>query len=512
MNEIAKPNDAWTRMSEAWDLVDTLNGGTRAMRKAAQKYLPTEQVESPASYSARLARSVLHGGYAKIVKDLVGKPFSREVALVFPQAERGAEPYGLPEELAHLEADCDNMGTGLTEFCSRVMHDAIDHGVSWVLVEYPPKPAGMDALAQKTLGFRPYFVHITAKQLIGWTEEKSPNGSKRPTSIKWTECVAVPTDTGEEEIEQIRRMTFTYADTPERVGTWEVWRKSTATDAGEVWQIAESGTHTFVGLPLHPLWLGRKAHMEAYPVLEDVAWLNLAHWQSDSDQRNNLRFSRIGILFGAGFSEDERKAGFKIAPNALVGSNNPQATLSYVEQSGAALSAGRQDLQDIEARMEIHGLAPLMERRVNDQTATGAALDASDSMSDLQTWARLEERQFEACFASAAAWATSPQNPVEIPEGFRVDIFSEFSIPFSDAAGITGLVQLWQAGGITHKTMLQEVKRRGFVSGTLDVEEEIEGAGQERPLSSFDDPSQDPADDSQDPPADSGKADDKAPA
>ena len=485
MNEIAKPNDAWVRMNEAWELIDTLNGGTRAMRKAAQKYLPTEQVETERCYAARLARSVLHGGYAKIVSDLVGKPFSREVALVFDPVKSGEEPHALPDELAHLEYDCDNMGTGLTEFCARVMHDAIDHGVSWVLVDYPPKPEGMNASTERDLAFRPYFVHITARQLFGWTEEKSPNGSKRITSIKWTECVSVAGGSGEGDVDQIRRMSFTYADTPERVGWWEVWRKAIVSESGEVWQLAESGSHTFVGLPVHPLWLGRSGHMEASPVLEDAAWLNLAHWQSDSDQRNNLRFSRIGILFGAGFSEDERKAGFKIAPNALVGSANPQATLGYVEQSGAALSAGRQDLQDIEARMEIHGLAPLMERRVNDQTATGAVLDESDSISDLQTWSRLEERQFEWCFGSAVAWSSGPQNPVELPPGFRVDIFSEFAIPFSDAAGISGLVQLWQSGGVTHKTMLVEVKRRGFLSSSLDVDQEIEATGQETPLASF---------------------------
>ena len=37
----------------------------------------------------------------------------------------------------------------------------------------------------------------------------------------------------------------------------------------------------------------------------DLAWLNLAHWQSASDQRHILHVARVPFLFGRGLSEGE---------------------------------------------------------------------------------------------------------------------------------------------------------------------------------------------------------------
>ena len=56
--------------------------------------------------------------------------------------------------------------------------------------------------------------------------------------------------------------------------------------------------------------------MRARPPLLDLAWLNLAHWQSSSDQRHILHIARVPILFARGM--DTAESQIDIGPNRII--------------------------------------------------------------------------------------------------------------------------------------------------------------------------------------------------
>ena len=60
--DVSTPNMAYNRMNVAWDLGDTLMGGTRAMIAAGKKYLPQFSKESDSAYALRLNQSVIFDG------------------------------------------------------------------------------------------------------------------------------------------------------------------------------------------------------------------------------------------------------------------------------------------------------------------------------------------------------------------------------------------------------------------------------------------------------------------
>jgi hypothetical protein len=102
----------------------------------------------------------------------------------------------------------------------------------------------------------------------------------------------------------------------------------------------------------------RRFH-EACPPLAKLAELNIAHWQSSSDQRNILHIARVPILFGAGFNTDDT---IVIGAAEMVQSSNANAKLEYVEHTGAAIGAGDKDLENLELQMQSMGLQLLIDQ------------------------------------------------------------------------------------------------------------------------------------------------------
>ena len=149
------------------------------------------------------------------------------------------------------------------------------------------------------------------------------------------------------------------------------------------WEIIESGLNTLGKITLSTLYTNQIGFMMGVPWLEDIAQLNVAHWQSDSDQRNLLHIARVPILFAKGFGDEDTQLELSIGSNSFL-KGPSSADLKYVEHSGKGIEAGRNDLKDIEERIQFLGLEAMMKRPGGgDITATQSAIDSSESNSSL---------------------------------------------------------------------------------------------------------------------------------
>jgi hypothetical protein len=251
----------------------------------------------------------------------------------------------------------------------------------------------------------------------------------------------------------------------------EVWEryKITKNDKMEETEIlVDSGLMTLGEIPLTTAYAMRTGFLTANPPLEGLAWLNLAHWQSDSDQRNILHFCRSAILFGAGLSQEDCDKGITIGPQNAFLTKDPNARLQYVEHSGAAIGAGRNDCTDLENRMEIMGLQPYAKNSAMS-TATGKGIDETRNVSAIKSWIMALQDAFYDMFEFAALW-----HKVELSEKFSINIFSDFAATMFDASDLSFLLSAVQAGKISQKTFLLECKRRGRLAESVDVDLEIE--------------------------------------
>ena len=451
-SKVNDPSHAYQVMAEKWELIHDLLGGTARMREAGKTRLPVEPREEVRAYENRLDRSYLYGALSDTLDKIVSKPFARPVSI------RG----DLSDVLEQVTQDATLRGQDLTQFARELFTDAVTHGLSHVLIDFPRVGEGLSLADEKAGEVRPFLVRISPPDLIGWRSERSNGGRERLTQVRIQERRVVPDGPfGDREAEYVRVLTE---------DAWELWERP---EKGDEYVLVDSGTHTYGAVPMVTCYIGGTGFMTADPPLEDLAWLNLAHWQSLSDQRNILRFARMPLLYQFGVSDEEVEAEITIGPSQLIRSINPDAKMGYVEHSGAAIGAGERDLRALEAQMEVMGLQPLIEK-TGGATATGRALDESRTHSNIQAWIRSLENCLLDCLAAVVRWTGQ-----ELDEEIAVDVFSDFGVTLKAEQDIAALIQMRASGLLTHKTFLDEVKRRGLLSDGVDVEAEIEAVDEE---------------------------------
>lgn len=445
-SKVNDPSLAHLAMAEKWELIHDLLGGTARMREVGKTRLPMEPREEARAYENRLDRSYLYGALSDTLDKIVAKPFSRPVTI------RGAET----PVVEQLSVDATLRGADFTQFARELFTDAVTHGLSHVLVDFPRVGEGLSLADEREGEVRPFLVRVSPPDLIGWRSERLDGGRERLTQVRIAERRLVPDGPfGDREAEYIRVL--------DEEG-WQLWEKPA--EGGDYF-LADEGLHTFGAVPLVTCYVAPTGFMMADPPLEDLAWLNLAHWQSLSDQRNILRFARMPLLYQFGVSDEEVEAEITIGPSQLIRSVNPDAKMGYVEHSGAAIGAGERDLRALEAQMEVMGLQPLIEK-TGGATATGRALDEARTHSNIQAWIRSLEDCLLECLEYAHRWVGAEQ-----PADVSVDVFSDFGVTMKAEQDVAALIQMRSGGLLTHKTFLDEVKRRGLLSEAIDVEAEV---------------------------------------
>jgi hypothetical protein len=449
---VATPSREYKEHSQHWILPRALMGGTVAMRDAstAHGFLPQEDGESDPNFAKRLARTTLFNGYRKTVRDMTGKVFAQPIAL-------GDD---VPEKIKGYCENIDLAGRNLNVFAYDVFQDGLAAaGVSYILAEMPPVVENATRADEIASGRRPYLVNIKAEDIIGWKSELIA-GQETLTQLRIQECVYEPDpDSPFEDVEivQIRVL---------EPGRWEIWRKR-ANENGlpEEWFMYQEGVTSLSHIPLSVVYLKRSEFMCGEPPLEDLAYTNLAHWQSQSDQRNILHVARVPILFGAGFDDTTKVV---VGAGTMARSSDPAAKLTYVEHSGAAIEAGRNDLKDLELQMQVLGLQLLMPQP--KQTATGEIRDDVKENSQLAMMAKALEDALEQALSDMAEYDGMGKDA-----GGSLVVNTDFGIAAGATADLDTLINAARISKITNETLLKELKRRGVLSDDLVIEDEVKG-------------------------------------
>lgn len=466
---VAKPSPEYTAMQPHWALTAHLRAGTEAMRGAGKLYLPQEPDEQPASYENRLRRSVLTNMYKKTADKLIGKPLKKPIIV----------EEDVPQEIRALLDDVDSLGTRLDVFAKEIFQQAVDDGLTHILVEYPDADKAAQEIGEfinedgsrslslrqaEELGIRPYARHIPAGDLLGWKWEII-EGKKTLTQIRVAEVGRVE---GETEFDQEVRSRVRVLERD----NWRLYEKQQSDLGGgqtkTEWIIVEQGKNTLGVIPLTTLYSNQIGFMMGTPWLEDIAQLNVAHWQSDSDQRNLLHIARVPILFATGFGDEDTQFSLSVGSNTFL-KGPSSAKLSYVEHSGKGIDAGRNDLKDLEERIQFLGLEAMMKRPSGDITATQSAIDSSESNSSLGMVSQELENTLEEMLDFFAMWMELGDD-----SGGSLTVFKDFGIEMADAADIEILLKAKQAGEISQLTFLKEIKRRGLLAEDFDPQTEID--------------------------------------
>lgn len=394
-----------------WQMMRDLMAGTRAVRERASEYIPRSGAETAADWQVRVDRTEIHPMLKITVKGLTGLVMRKDVQL----------KEDVPPEIVDHAENIDGQGTAFPVFCKRLLEDGLQTGITGVLVDCKPAPPPVDGkkvtqFEERAAGVRPYWVHYTVENILSIRTAVDKTGFLVLTQIVLHECIENPFgDFGYQELHQYR-VFRRRLDKPEgEQVTWQLYQldpTSTSKRKEDIRSVSnEAPVSNVNAIPFAFIYIGEKTGPgRARIPLEDLAFTNIAHTQVRSDHRHSLHVASVPILVFVGASvpktvneEDGSETEQKIGPNDAI--ETPlEGDVKYVEHSGQALAASRNELKDLEAIAATQGLAMLTNETRMAETEEAKKIDKAQQDATLGSAARALEDAIEALLAFHAQY------------------------------------------------------------------------------------------------------------
>ena len=233
--------------------------------------------------------------------------------------------------------------------------------------------------------------------------------------------------------------------------------------------------------------------MESRPPMQDIAELNLLHYQKSSDFDNQLRISSVPMLclFGFPQASEEISAG---AGEAIALPEGSRA--EFVEIKGQSFQYQRDRIKNIEDQINTLALAAILGQKLVAETAASQEIQRSQGDSTLMIVAQQLQDMIDNCLVFHANYL----NIAEIGNAFvNRDFLGQRLAPQE----IQAMQGLWSSGAISQETLLKQLAEGEILGDDFDVEEEIESTqkgdmietDEPTPEAEEDEPVEDPEDD-----------------
>ena len=455
---------AYNRMRQRWDEgIDDFLDGDDAIQARSSVHLPQYPAETKTNYERRISGTVLLPGFKDAVDRIAVRPFAKPIKVTKPVDEDGVT-IDLPHPLSEIERDVDGKGSDLTALGRSLFADGTARGPCFLWIDAPSVMEGTTSEDVDRLRLWPRIKRIPPRNVFAWVEGENEAGDPVVTAVRFVEMRQVKAGRfGVMEVPIIREL---YAPEDGMPGGWIVY---TWNAEAEAFTEESSGEHDFDELPFLYAQFGEaNGLVECRPPLYQVFRMNLAHLRSQSRQTQYVESVRIATRFLSGVTQEEIEAGIEIGPFTVKGSTRENARLTFAEHSGAAAQTGWDDLDRWQLAMAQAGTEPLRTKTGNP-TATGKAIDTAKSSCDVESWVRVLESLLERAYRMAARWLE-----LDIPEGFGIDIWSEFSLGLRADTDLQHLLAMAERGHLSPVTLIQEAQRRDLISDRVDAHEEME--------------------------------------
>jgi len=426
--DVGDTNSTWAAQEPHWVLIEDLMQGTYGMRRKHRRYLPQEPRELDESYDNRLARSVCPPYYQRLERMLAGMLTRKPVRLE-----------NVDDVVREHLFDVDLQGHDLNVWTYETARKLVRYGHVGVLVDAPQGGEG-----------RPYWVTYTPRDILGWRTEQSGN-TNRLIQLRLRESVIVPDgEWGEKLVDQVRVL---------RPGEYELWQRNEKSE----WTRTEQGGTSLPEIPFSVAYSNRVGFMNSRPPLEDIAELNLKMYQIQSDLDNQLHISAVPMLafFGFPSAAEEVSAG----PGEAI-AFPAEGRAEYIEPGGSSFDSQFRRMDQLEKQINELGLSAVLGQKLTAETAEAKMIDRSQGDSTMMVIAQQVQDMIDNCLQFHADY-------LNLAQAGSCLVNRDFVGTKLDPAEQLALLQLYTAGTITQKTLLDQLAQGEVLGDDFDTDEEI---------------------------------------
>lgn len=410
-----------------------------------------------------------------------GRTFEGYKGLIFRK-----DPDISGEQIPDFVEDSTLSGTSLEEFAETAVEEELKTSRFGILVDYPSVAEGsnMSQAEAEQQGIRPFLVAYKAEDIIGDPETIKVGGRTVLGKIRLLETYQETDPEDEfkkEEKERVRVLDLT-ADHPFG-GDAPVYRQRVFhpkdKDSDEwIENEDERWFPKMEGAPIKeiPFYIVGGYEYRT-PHMIDLVNVNLSHYVAYADHRQGVAWTTRPQPWASGNSDDDIPDNPVLGGGQLWNFPNPDSSIGMLEYSGSGLTASEKNLDKLEEMMANLGARMLMpEDMSNTETATEFVIKKQGENSALANVANLVSKALTKAIQFAARWMGAAD-----PEEVRIELNTDF-IPFD--MSVEDMVKLWglkQAGGITEKDYLWNIKQGERVDPTIEDEERISEMQTETP-------------------------------
>jgi Domain of unknown function (DUF4055) len=454
-------SNAATVMQQRTAILRAVYGGTETMRAQGATFLPQYEKESDTRYNARLASTFALNKLREAVDAASAKPFRTLLKVLDPSND---------PDLAMWVQDADLLGNHLHVFAHQLFNNAMLDGMAHVLIDHPSTYNMPNLAAQKASGARPFFKLYKVDDVAA-AYDAYVGGDIKTWHVRIRGFRAGRDGFREKSYNQMRVIEI---DPTKGTGIVQLWEQlATAggsSGMGGGWSfVSEEPLQNMPEVPFVTLYAGEKeADYQVKSIFMDLAYKQIEHWISSSDQRSILSAARFPMLACSGVQIDpEDEAQFAIGPYKVLYAPEANGRWYYVEPRGTAIESGMKDIEKLEMQMDMMALNPVTgthrqyvpqnERDIQETRVHSVVHDMAINCQDA----------IERCIQFMGTWANKDLSQV------KAVLNTEFSNTKDRLLEVAQLVKMWEERGLSRKALLTEVINRNLLGDDFSLDDEL---------------------------------------
>jgi hypothetical protein len=452
----------YTDMLNKWQRCLDVCAGQDAIHAAGTLYLPQLVDQDPVEYKNYTNRATFYNATWRTVVGLQGMLFRKPPSIVVP-------PTVVP-----MMDNVDLAGSPMHIFALEASEECLKLGRVGIFTDFPAVDDGATMADAKKRNYRPNMRICCATSIINW-KTSTINNETILSLIVLKEAVDIPVDEFQDTEEIHYRVLDLFNMPGEDGSTTLVYRVRT-------FKVEEkAGVEVDVLLTVaYPKING--AHLDRIPFqfigVDDANWeidepplidlvdINLSHYRSVADYEHGCHFTGLPTPVISGYTPTKEGEKFYIGSMSAWIFPNVQAKATYLEFTGAGLSALEANLTKKEGYMAILGARMLEVQRSGVESANTAAIHRGGEQSMLASVAQAISIGLTKALKTFCEFANAD------PKDAKIDLNRDFFPVPMDALTLTAIIAGWQNGAYSYDTMFANLKKGEIVPVDKTPEEE----------------------------------------